>query len=609
MPVVFSRTAHESFRLPKLLFSEILGLASLGFLSWRLRAVERVDLRAFFRQPVVLATLPMLALASSSLLTSEHSLHVREALVSLWIGAACLVGWSLGLSEDEHRRLLRGLALPATVLAVLAILQFHGWFTPFEFERNVGERIGLTSLAGGAFDLAAYLVLPCLLMQASLRAERSAPRRLGWALAAAVCVYAMVATQTLTALLGLVAGSLMLWFTRLPRRRFLALAAALALAGVAVGVGFAPLRQRLERKLDSLRAGDVNTVLTGRLDGWRAAAWMLRQSPATGVGHGAYRAEYGNAKGALSAQGVKFYPRQHRVYFTNAHSDVLEALAEWGLAGAVVLVWGGFLVVRSLRRLAGSGASSAPELIAAVLVVLTLLALTNFPFRIALVAYPALLFLSWIFAAERQAAGSRRGRDGNSSPGGRAAIPGRRLFWVLLPLLVAALVLEVGRARRLAYASRIAAVVKDVTIGANLNGRLSRRLLESNLELLRATEPLSPVEVALPIARGGQYLLLQRPKAAIRAYEHALTIEPRGEIYVHLGRAYLQLGEREAAEQAFRTAMVLDHTQRKRVRGFVSGPEQPPRRQAPRTDEEAPVEAPATNDSTGEAPPVAGSDE
>ena len=30
------------------------------------------------------------------------------------------------------------------------------------------------------------------------------------------------------------------------------------------------------------------------------------------------------------------------------------------------------------------------------------------------------------------------------------------------------------------------------------------------------------------------------------------------------------LGDRAAAEDAFRTAMILDHTQRKRVRGFVT---------------------------------------
>ena len=417
VPLAFSRTAHDSFRLPKLLLSECLALMSLFFLAPRLRSVGRVDWRAFCRQPVVLAVAPILAVASLGLVTSDHPLHVREALVPLWIGAACLVGWSLALSADEHLKLLRGLILPATVLSVSAILQFHGWFTPFEFERNVSERIGLTSFAGGAFDLAAYLVLPCLVVQSSLRADGSTraegSKRRRWLLAAAtlICVYAMVATQTLTALLALAAGSLVLWSTRLPRRRFAAFAASIALAAAVLGIGFAPLRDRLDRKLGSLLEGDVNQVLTGRLDGWRAAVWMLRQEPWTGVGHGAYRAEFGTAKAALWQQGVQFYKSQHRVYFSNAHSDVLEALAEWGLPAVPALLWAGFLVIRGQRRLAKAardpGAGDAHngidiELMSAGLVVLTLLASTNFPFRLALVAFPAILFISWIFAAQRE---------------------------------------------------------------------------------------------------------------------------------------------------------------------------------------------------------------
>ncbi len=403
VPLAFSRTAHDSFRLPKLLLAECLGLASLLLLALRLRSIERVDWRAFFRQPVVLAVLPIAMLASSGLVTSEHAQHVREALVALWIGAACMVGWSLALSAVEHRKLLRGLILPAAVLSVLALLQFHGWFTPFQFERNVGERIGLTSFAGGAFDLAAYLVIPCLVVQAQLRAEVSAWRRLVLAAMAAVCVYALVATQTLTALLALAVGSVALWFLWLPRRRFMAFTAVIALAAVGLGIGFAPLRQRLDRKFGSLLRGDFNQVLTGRLDGWRAAVWMLREEPWTGVGHGAYRAEFGTAKEDLWHQDVKFYQSQHQVYFTNAHSDVLAAMAEWGLPAVAVLLWGGFLLIRSLSMLARAGARSDVEVMVAGLVMLTIMALTNFPFRIALVAYPSILFLSWIFAARREA--------------------------------------------------------------------------------------------------------------------------------------------------------------------------------------------------------------
>ncbi len=411
VPLAFSRTAYESFRLPKLLLSEFLGLVSLLLLALRLRAVERIDWRAFFRQPVVQAVLPMLAVASLGLFASEYPLHVREGLVSFWIGAACLIGWSLALSAEEHFKLLRGLIVPAALLSVLAILQFLGWFVPFEFERNVGERIGLTSLAGGAFDLATYLVLPCLFLQASLRTA-SVKWRWYLALAAVVCGYALVVTQTLTALLAFAAGSLMLWWVWLPRRRFVAFAAVIALAGLGLGLGFGPLRQRLERKLDSFQRGDINQVLTGRLDGWRAALWMVQQEPLTGVGHGAYRAQFGAAKEALWHEGVRFYQSQHRVYFTNAHSDILEALAEWGLPAAFVLLWGGFLWLRCLRRVRerersgdeeASGLGNKSELMAAGTVVLVILALTNFPFRIALVAFPAILFISWIFAVEREA--------------------------------------------------------------------------------------------------------------------------------------------------------------------------------------------------------------
>ncbi len=140
---------------------------------------------------------------------------------------------------------------------------------------------------------------------------------------------------------------------------------------------------------------------------------------------------------------------------------------------------------------------------------------------------------------------------------------GRRLAWVLMLLLTLALALEVRSAAHLWRASLVLGQVKAVTLEANRRGRLSPRLLEHNVDLLRRVEAASPVEVGLPIARGGQYLLLGRPKAAVRTLEKALRIEPRGEVYAHLGRAYLALGDRQAADEAFGTAFVLDPSQRR----------------------------------------------
>ena len=151
---------------------------------------------------------------------------------------------------------------------------------------------------------------------------------------------------------------------------------------------------------------------------------------------------------------------------------------------------------------------------------------------------------------------------------------GRRLVWVVLPLLTLALALEVRSAVGRLQASLVLGKVKAASLEADRRGRLSPRMLELHARLLRRVEPLSPVEVGLPIARGGLYMLLQRPRPAVRVFEKALTIEPRGEVYAHLGRAFLALGDGGAAARAFRTAIVLDPSQRRGLGGLLP-PDEP----------------------------------
>ncbi len=155
---------------------------------------------------------------------------------------------------------------------------------------------------------------------------------------------------------------------------------------------------------------------------------------------------------------------------------------------------------------------------------------------------------------------------------------GRRLAWILTPFLIAALVLEAGRAVRRWQASRVLTAVKNVTVEANQRGRLTRRLIEHNIRLLRQAEQLYPAEVAIPIARGGQYMMLDRYQAALLAFEKALTIEPRGEIYSHIGHAKLKMGLRDEADRAYRRAIRLDHNQRRHLMGYVQ-PRKRPKKQ------------------------------
>lgn len=381
----------ESFRLPKLMAAEWLGLASVLCLAWNLRGVEG-GLREAWRLPAVRALVPVLVIATAGIWTTAHPLQVRDALFDLWIGAACLIGWSTGLERSRLERLLRGLLWPAALLALVGILQFHRLWEPLGLAGTQWDpRLGITSFAGNPGDFSAFLVLPFLIGLWIFPSLRSSGRWMT-GIAMALCLYALALTQTLASLAAVAVGVVVLLWLRLPRRVALAgLAGGAVLAAVLV-LAVTPLRERVAGKLRGLAEGDLNEVLTGRLDGWRAAVWMTEQHPLTGVGHGAYLPEYAPAKLALLDRGVKFLPGQNTPMFSNAHNEFLEVGAEWGIPGLLALAWALWVLFGAVRR--------APErdrpLVASGLAALAVLSLAYFPFRVAILAFPAILFLAWV---------------------------------------------------------------------------------------------------------------------------------------------------------------------------------------------------------------------
>jgi O-antigen ligase len=314
------------------------------------------------------------------------------------------VGWSAALSHPRLGHLLEGLLGPAAALALIGILQFHGVWQPLDLVGLApGMRLAITSLAGNPGDLGAYLVLPVLLAQQRLLQRLrsgqswSRPGIWGTAVAMIVCLYALLLTQTLAAVAAVTVGSLVLWGALLPRRRSLLALGAGAAVAVLLVAAVPPLRQRVVDKARQAAQGDWNDVLTGRLDGWRTAVWMLEEHPLTGVGQGAYRPEYVPAKLALMDRGVSFY-REQTVGFGNAHNDFLEVGAEWGIPGLLALAWGLWVLIGALRRQRGHKGEQA--LAWAGTAALAVLCLVAFPFQIALVAFPALLFLSWVLRTD-----------------------------------------------------------------------------------------------------------------------------------------------------------------------------------------------------------------
>ncbi|HEV8241183.1 MAG TPA: O-antigen ligase family protein [Thermoanaerobaculia bacterium] len=404
-PFVVVPVALDAFRLPQRMVAEALALASLIALAIGSRRLEAPatggawTLRDILRLPALRAALPLLLVAAASFVTTAHPAHVADALPDLAIGAAVLVGWSIGFESTTLRRLLDVALLPAAALAALGILQLHHLWQPVGFaEALAGERLAVTSLAGNPGDLAAMLVLPCLVAQAGLPGSRG--WRFWWRLTAlALCVYALAGTQTLTSLIAVVLGSLVLWAVLLPRRYVLVGAAATAAAVVLLVVAVRPLRVRVESLVRSASVGaGLNEALSGRLDAWWVAERLLREHPLAGVGFGAYRAEFAAAKLRLMSEGVPFFAGHLNPSFANAHNEYLEVGADLGWPGLLALAWGAALTLRAAWRARDRLPGADRALCWGGLVALALLALAYFPFRLAPVAFPALAFFGWLFA-------------------------------------------------------------------------------------------------------------------------------------------------------------------------------------------------------------------
>jgi O-antigen ligase len=176
----------------------------------------------------------------------------------------------------------------------------------------------------------------------------------------------------------------------------------------------APARQRITVKLDQVRSGALNDVLTGRLDGWRAGARMLASHPLLGAGPGAYRAEFAPTKLEMIEEGKTFWwGHTDGSLFVNAHNEPIEVGAELGVLGLIALGWCLWTILGARPRRHADPAEDISEdpsesdrraLAWAGLAALAVLSLAYFPMRTALVAYPFVLLLAWVLEA--------RGGDG-----------------------------------------------------------------------------------------------------------------------------------------------------------------------------------------------------
>ncbi len=394
-PLVVTPSTKESFRLVKGLAAGWLGLASLIPAAWALRQVGAVPWRVLDR-PLVRAVLPLTVVILAGAWWTPHPVHFRAAAADYAIGIGCAVGWSLALPGQLLRRALHVTILPAAIVSVLTIDQALGLFGLLD---GLGvtaptARLALTATLGNPGDIGASLVLPsgvgALLW---LRRPMRAYERGALSMALGLMAAALVASGTLAALAAVVTGASVAVFAVRGSevRRPIVIGAVLALLAVAIAAP--PVLTRVTTAAGALTQGDLNTMLTGRLDGWRAAVEMIRVHPLTGVGQGAFRAAYADTRLSLMDRGVGFYEAQDRVMFATPHNEALSVAAEQGWPGVIALAWGAWCLLAATAKLHDTGER---VLARAALAALAILSLAWFPMHVASVAWPWLVFFAWL---------------------------------------------------------------------------------------------------------------------------------------------------------------------------------------------------------------------
>ena len=577
VPLVFLPGIADEFRLPKLAAAELLlGLTCLALvLRGAMRMVER-------QRAYLWATVPFVAVAFASVVVGDHGDHGRIALWSLlfaWLVGLCWSGADLTLE-----RLLWLMTPAAVFVAVLAIAQSLGWWSPFAIEES-RRRLQVTSTVGNSGELASYLVLPAVFaawrsLLAWNRGEGSRTR-FGWPVVFLVTTAAITVTQTATALLLVAAVGAGLVATQ-PRRPAVRIGLLGAAALSVVALLLTPAASRVTEKLGELARGEWASLTTGRTDGWMVANQLLSEHPILGVGFGGFAAEFTTTKLQMAEQGVQFFTNHVGMStFGNAHSEPLEVAAEMGALGLLALLWLSVMVIRpqvqAWRTREGPMVRESLLLRGAVLLAMAGLLVTYFPMRTALLGYPFLL----CFVAMLSPPSEPSGPDQSGDPAAvQGAVPKGRRKW-LLAVVILLLLVQSGRVSWLRIRSSAElrgaeSMAQSMIQGGRVYPTVLRRLIP-NLE--RAFEN-TPWDERLPQALAGYYVLLREGEKAKAWYGRSFEVAYRPETIDSMGRLLHSAGQVEESVPWFVQAVRLDRLRirsvpsdvRSRVRQLAAAP-------------------------------------
>ena len=306
------------------------------------------------------------------------------------------------------RRMLRVILAMGFVIALIGLIEQVTWngrllwfFVPYDWGHPLMDATRTRAPFVNPDHFAGYLAMIFPLALAStvyssiVTASRpSLTTRIVCAVAAFVIFVAMLLSLSRAGWMSIILGPAIMFMLVAPSRRAedepvstlarvsglrLALGAlAIGLALTLVVVGPDARTATTERFHDSL--AETNTF-SGRITAWRGGAQIVRDFPIVGIGLGDWPEIFARYQP----------PPWTELFFSEAHNDYIQWIAETGLIGAAFLLWFAWAAIRELRSRKSSLAPQVVPVFAAIVggsVSMCVIELFDFDLRI-----PALAFL------------------------------------------------------------------------------------------------------------------------------------------------------------------------------------------------------------------------
>jgi len=396
IPILYSGGALDAFRLPKEMAfrAEAIALALTGvFAATAPRAPWREALAALPRREWIL----LAAIAIWSVVTTLTSTNRPLSEASLVTGACALaiyIATRLVAPRLQLAVLFVVFAGAFANAAVVTLQELRIW-NPFVFPPDVVGHVRSVGLLGNPNDVGTLLAGPAIVALIAAVTVKSWWRLLFGA-AAAILVTGIAMSQTRTAMIAFVVGTVVAMLLR-PWRQAIAVAVLLLVfAAVALrpstGIG-----GNFSRLAAAARQRDYPLLFSERVVPFLSAIEMIRADPITGVGPGCFKFHFMLTRLALETRYPPAWTRGWPMNFGETHNDHLQIAAETGLPGYVLFIAAiALLAIPSRRRNGNAAARTAEQTVgrairAPLAATFFVLALAQFPLQI---AAPRLMYLT-----------------------------------------------------------------------------------------------------------------------------------------------------------------------------------------------------------------------